>query len=52
MTMMSFFRSDESPVDVKNETNKDGSGKGQWSAWKVRHHSLINMDFVNPFVLT
>ena len=21
--------------DVKNETNKDGGGKGQWSAWKV-----------------
>lgn len=20
---------------VKNETNKDGGGKGQWSAWKV-----------------
>jgi hypothetical protein len=22
--------------EVKNETNKDGGGKGQWSAWKVR----------------
>lgn len=22
-------------IEVKNETNKDGSGKGQWSAWKV-----------------
>jgi hypothetical protein len=22
-------------ADVKNETNKDGSGKGQWSAWKA-----------------
>ena len=22
---------------VKNETNKDGGGKGQWSAWKVSH---------------
>jgi hypothetical protein len=21
--------------EVKNETNKDGGGKGQWSAWKV-----------------
>ncbi|KAF2808902.1 uncharacterized protein BDZ99DRAFT_354409, partial [Mytilinidion resinicola] len=21
--------------DVKNETNKDGGGKGQWSAWKA-----------------
>lgn len=21
--------------DVKQETNKDGGGKGQWSAWKV-----------------
>ncbi|KAH7392564.1 hypothetical protein BKA66DRAFT_16414 [Pyrenochaeta sp. MPI-SDFR-AT-0127] len=21
--------------EVKNETNKDGSGKGQWSAWKA-----------------
>jgi hypothetical protein len=21
--------------DIKNETNKDGGGKGQWSAWKV-----------------
>jgi hypothetical protein len=20
---------------VKNETNKDGGGKGQWNAWKV-----------------
>lgn len=20
---------------VKNQTNKDGGGKGQWSAWKV-----------------
>lgn len=52
VTMMSFFRSDESHVDVKNETNKDGSGKGQWSAWKVRQHSLINMIFVNPPVFT
>jgi hypothetical protein len=24
-------------IEVKNETNKDGSGKGQWSAWKVCH---------------
>ena len=23
-------------IDVKNETNKDGSGKGQMTAWKVR----------------
>lgn len=23
-------------VEVQNETNKDGGGKGQWSAWKVR----------------
>lgn len=23
--------------EVQNETNKDGSGKGQWSAWKVFH---------------
>ena len=22
---------------VKNETNKDGGGKGQWSAWKVSY---------------
>lgn len=22
-------------LDVKAETNKDGSGKGQWSAWKA-----------------
>lgn len=22
-------------VDIKQETNKDGSGKGQWAAWKV-----------------
>lgn len=21
--------------EVKNETNKDGGGKGEWSAWKV-----------------
>ena len=21
--------------EVKQETNKDGSGKGQWAAWKV-----------------
>jgi hypothetical protein len=21
--------------EVKNETNKDGGGKGQWSAWKA-----------------
>jgi hypothetical protein len=26
--------------DVKNETNKDGSGKGQWSAWKVIQYPL------------
>lgn len=25
-------------LEVKNETNKDGSGKGQWSAWKVSRH--------------
>jgi hypothetical protein len=23
-------------TEVKQETNKDGSGKGQWAAWKVR----------------
>lgn len=23
-------------LEVQNETNKDGSGKGEWSAWKVR----------------
>lgn len=23
-------------AEVQNETNKDGSGKGEWSAWKVR----------------
>ena len=22
-------------VEVKSEANKDGSGKGQWSAWKA-----------------
>jgi hypothetical protein len=29
--------------EVKNETNKDGGGKGQWSAWKVgtNMHSLL-----------
>jgi|TARA_R110002003_G_scaffold9_13_gene463 hypothetical protein len=30
--------------DVKNETNKDGSGKGQWSAWKVsRSFAVIEL---------
>jgi len=28
-------KADETNKDVKNETNKDGGGKGQWSAWKV-----------------
>jgi hypothetical protein len=28
-------------ADVKAETNKNGSGKGQWSAWKVRFPSPI-----------
>jgi hypothetical protein len=27
-------------AEVKNETNKDGSGKGQWSAWKVGPDSI------------
>jgi hypothetical protein len=26
---------EEVKEEVKNETNKDGGGKGQWSAWKV-----------------
>jgi len=25
----------DSLAEVTDETNKDGSGKGQWSAWKV-----------------
>lgn len=49
--MMSFLQTDESRADVKNETNKDGSGKGQWSAWKVRHHSSLNMNNVNSLFL-
>lgn len=40
--MTSFLQTDESRADVKNETNKDGSGKGQWSAWKVMHHSPLD----------
>ena len=27
--------------EVKNETNKDGGGKGQWSAWKVSAHYIL-----------
>jgi hypothetical protein len=27
--------------EVKNETNKDGGGKGQWSAWKVSLQPLM-----------
>jgi hypothetical protein len=27
--------------DVKNETNKDGGGKGQWSAWKVSPYRVL-----------
>ncbi|MCJ1469577.1 hypothetical protein MMC07_008212 [Pseudocyphellaria aurata] len=26
---------EETKDGIKNETNKDGSGKGQWSAWKA-----------------
>lgn len=52
MAMMSFLRTDESGADVKNETNKDGSGKGQWSAWKVTHHSFLNMNIVNSLFLS
>jgi hypothetical protein len=29
-------------VEVQNETNKDGGGKGQWSAWKVRALKAID----------
>jgi len=29
------YPADDPQTDVKKETNKDGSGKGQWSAWKV-----------------
>ena len=33
---MSLFRTDVLHyAEVKNEKNKDGGGKGQWSAWKV-----------------
>ena len=28
---------EEIKEDVKQETNKDGSGAGQWSAWKVSY---------------
>ena len=31
-------------IDVKNETNKDGSGKGQMTAWKVRLLSPTTRD--------
>jgi hypothetical protein len=31
---------EEVKEDVKNETNKDGSGKGQMAAWKVSR--LVN----------
>lgn len=27
---------DKVKEEVKQKTNKDGGGKGQWSAWKVR----------------
>jgi hypothetical protein len=34
--------------DVKNETNKDGGGKGQWSAWKVcRQNILLHRTYVD-----
>lgn len=33
--------------EVKNETNNDGSGKGQWSAWKVSDEA--GYLFIVPF---
>lgn len=38
--------------DVKNETNKDGGGKGQWSAWKVNFpFSLFHPSVLEKFQL-
>ena len=37
-------------AEVKNEANKDGSGKGQWSAWKVNTCFLISTIVFNSHV--
>jgi len=38
-------------LEVKNETNKDGSGKGQMAAWKVHNYKssspVIKKEFFN-----
>ena len=38
-------------TDVKNETNKDGSGKGQMAAWKVQLLvPLLRDDALSPLL--